>query len=269
MGHGPATIEARRARPPARRPSHRTGATAGGRAWRLAAWALLGLGALIVANAAYQVARKPTEVLGLVFAPTPQTPRETWRRYGHLFRAHATAAVRPELLAALAQAESQGDAVAGPPWRWRWSWNPFALYAPASSAVGLYQLTDAAFADARQLCVHDHRLARAGSWHDVRSCWFTGLYSRVVPSHAIELTAARLDDLLTRTVGAMDDRRAPRAQRERLAAVIHLCGPARGAVFVRRGFRLGPGERCGAHGLAPYVARVEALVRTFERLARA
>jgi hypothetical protein len=101
----------------------------------------------------------------------------------------------------------------------------------------------------------------------VRSCWFTGLYSRVVPSHAVELTAARLDDLLARILGPGHEQRVPRLQRERVAAVIHLCGPARGAAFVRRGFRLVPGERCGAHGLAGYVARVTALVRTFERLA--
>ena len=78
------------------------------RAVRLAVLGLLVLAVLATLNVAYQVARKPTELFGLVFAPAPRTPSETWRRYGAAFRAHATDLVRPELLAALAQAESQG-----------------------------------------------------------------------------------------------------------------------------------------------------------------
>jgi hypothetical protein len=59
------------------------------------------------------------------------------------------------------------------------------------------------------------------------------------------------------------------AQRERLAAVVHLCGPSRGAAFVRQGFRPRAGERCGAHDLGTYLARVDRFTLVFERLARA
>ena len=90
---------------------------------------------LAIVNIVYQVARKPTELFGLVVAPAPLTPSETWTRYGPQFRAHATDLVRAELLAALAHAESQGDPLARTAWRWRWTWNPFALYAPASSCL--------------------------------------------------------------------------------------------------------------------------------------
>jgi hypothetical protein len=233
---------------------------------------LLGLVVLVVLgvlNVAYQVARKPTELFGLVFAPAPLTPRETWTRYGSAFRAHATELVRPELLAALAHAESQGDALARTPWRWRWTWNPLALYAPASSAVGLYQMTDAAFEEGRRLCIHDHRVARAGPWYDLRACWFPALYSRTVPGHAIEMTAARLHEHLVRALGAERAGRISGRSRDRLAAVIQLCGPARGAAFVRRGFRAAPGERCGTHDLVAYLARVDRFTVSFERLARA
>ena len=224
--------------------------------------------ALAALNLAYQVARKPTELFGLVFSPTPLTPRETWRRYGPAFRAHATPLVRPELLAALAHAESQGDPLASTAWQWRWSWNPFALYAPASSAVGLYQMTDAAFEEGRRLCVHDHQLARAGSWHDLGACWFPALYSRTVPGHAIEMTAARLHEHLVQTLGPERAGRIGVRSREHLAAVIQLCGPARGATFVRRGFRVAAGERCGTHDVAAYLARVDGFTLSFERLAR-
>ena len=236
---------------------------------RLLAAGALVLGLLTLANFAYHVARKPSELFGLVFSPAPLTPAQTWARYGPSFRAHSTNLIRPELLAALAHAESQGDTLALPPWRWRWSWNPFALYAPASSAVGLYQITDAAFAEGRRLCVHDHRLARAGAWHDLEACWFPALYTRTVPDHAIEMTSARLHDHVVQILGADRTARGAVAQRERLAAVIHLCGPARGAAFARRSFRATDGERCGTHDLGTYLARVDRFTREFARLGRA
>ena len=238
-------------------------------ALRLAVLGVLVLIVLAALNVAYQVARKPTELLGLVFAPAPLTLSETWTRYGAQFRGHATDLVRAELLAALAHAESQGDPLARTAWRWRWTWNPFAFYAPASSAVGLYQITDAAFAEGRRLCVHDHRVARAGPWYDLHACWFPALYMRTVPSHAIEMTAARLHEHLVLALGSERTGRTPARSRERLAAVIHLCGPSRGANFVRRDFRVAAGERCGTHDLAAYLARVDRFTLSFERLARA
>src|SRR5206468_1302385 len=135
-----------------------------------------------------------------------KTPLETWRQYGSLFREHSTAVIAPELLAALAQIEGAGNPVARPRWSWRPSWNPFELYRPSSSAVGMFQITDAAFRDAKRYCIHD------------------------------------------------------------LAAVIHLCGPARGQAYARRGFQPS-GQRCGTHDPAGYLAQVNALKRLFARLA--
>ena len=237
-------------------------------ALRLAGLGLLALAGLAALNVVYQVAHKPAELLGLVFRPAPLTPAETWARFGSEFRTHSTDLVRPELLAALAHAESQGDPLARTAWQWRWTWNPFAFYAPASSAVGLFQMTDAAFAEGRQLCVHDHRVAHAGAWYDLHACWFPALYLRTVPAHAIEMTAARLHEHLVEILGADRAARTGLRSRERLAAVIHLCGPARGAAFARRGFRVAPAEACGAHDLAAYLARVERNTLSFEHLAR-
>ncbi len=42
-------------------------------------------------------------------------------------------------------------------------------------------------------CIHDHVVVEEGPWLDPSSCWFNILYSRVVPSHAIEMTSALLD----------------------------------------------------------------------------
>lgn len=245
------------------------------RAWRgrrrvpfpFAAWTLVGIATFLLANACYQVVRKPTELLGVV--PTARkAPTETWRSYGALCRAHATDVVSAGLLAALVQVESAGDPLARTYWRWRWSLNPFELYAPASSAVGILQITDGTYAQARRLCIHDHAVVRQGAWLDPRACWFNALYLRTVPSHAIEMTAAWLHQNVEELVVERAKGRASLRDRRRLAALVHLCGAGRGAVFAARGFRLAPGERCGDHLAAAYLARVETLAAAFARMDR-
>ena len=210
-------------------------------------------------NAVYQVVRKPTEMFFPVSGALAKAPAETWEEYGPLFRAHSTAAITPELLAALAQVEAAGDPLARTYWRWRLTWNPLSIYRPASSAVGMYQMTDAAFAEAREACIRDHAVAE--------DCWFTGLYSRVLPSHAIELAAVFLDRNVATALAQQPRAKATAQQTQDLAALIHLCGPGAARAFVRRGFHLLPGQRCGDHDAARYLAAVDTMTREFQRLA--
>jgi hypothetical protein len=212
-----------------------------------------------VTNLVYHVARKPTELLYPVSGSLNKMPAETWRQYGSLFREYSTDAISPELLAALAQVESAGNPVARTYWRWRLSWNPLAIYQPASSAVGAYQMTDAAFADARRYCVRDHAV--------VESCWFNGLYTRIMPSHAVELTAVSLDRGVAAILAARPRAAPSKRQKEELATIIHLCGPTAARAFARRGFAAEAGERCGDHDVAGYLARVAAMKRAFLRFA--
>jgi hypothetical protein len=232
-----------------------------------AVWIAAGALVLVAANAAYHAARKPTEVLAVVVPTSPKTPAETWSSYGPSFGASSTEIVTPDLLAALAQVESAGDPLARTYWRWRWSWNPFEVYAPASSAVGLLQMTDGTFAQARRLCIRDHSVAREGAWWDPRACWGNALYSRAVPSHAIEMTAAWLHQSVVDTLVAEGIAKATLEKKQRMAAVIHLCGRERGAAYARRGFWALPGERCGDHDVAVYLGRVRVLRRTFAQIA--
>jgi hypothetical protein len=212
--------------------------------------------ALPLLNWAYQAVRKPAEVLVPVSGGMTKTPAETWRRYAPLFRSHSTAVITPELLAALAQVEGAGNPLATSYWRWGLSWNPFELYRPASSAVGMYQMTDAAFDDARRYCIRDHAVSEA--------CWFNRFYTRVVPSHAVELTAVFLDRAVANVLRA-HKASATLQQQHDLAAVIHLCGATVGAAFARRGFRPARNERCGTHPVAAYLAQVNAMKREFSR----
>lgn len=216
-------------------------------------------------NALYQIIRKPGEIFAPFSAAFAKTPASTWRSYGALFEEHSTEVIVPEFLAALAQVESDGNPVASTYWRWQWSWNPFEIYRPASSAVGMFQITDGTFADARKYCIRNHQVAADGPWHDPHSCWFTGLYSRSVPSHAIEMTAAYLHRGVAGILAAFPERKASRAQQQKLAAVIHLCGLTRAKAFAARGFRPAPGERCGAHSLPRYLQKIEQMRTRFAR----
>src|SRR5437773_2581025 len=236
---------------------------------RILVGAVLILALWSAVNWMYHVIRKPAELFFPVSGALAKTPPETWRQYGALFREHSTAVITPNLLAALAQVEGGGNPVARTYWRWRLTWNPFELYQPASSAVGMYQITDATFRDARRYCIHDHVVVEDGVWHDVRSCWFNSLYTRVVPSHAAELTAALLDRGVTQTLERQRVSTATLGQKQDLAAVVHLCGAGPGDAYARRGFRLTAGQRCGDHDVGRYLAHVNARKREFARLAAA
>jgi hypothetical protein len=245
-------------------------------AWRaapLAARVLCGAAVVVTlwsaVNGAYQVARKPAELFFPVSGAFFKTPDETWRRYHRTFHAHATAVITPTFLAALAQVEGAGNPVARTYWRWQPTWHPFELYRPASSAVGMYQITDATFREARRYCIHGHSAVVDGPWHDLGSCWFNGLYTRVLPGHAVEMTSAFLDTQVERTLARRRITAATLRQKQDLAAVIHLCGVRAGDAYARRGFRATARQRCGDHSVRGYLAQVNRMKRVFERLAPA
>jgi hypothetical protein len=215
---------------------------------------------LALTNLVYHVILKPTELFAVVGHRLDKEPPETWRSYGPLFRTSSTSTITPELLAALAQTESSGNPVDRTYWRWRWSFDPFAIYQPASSAVGLYQMLDGTFAEAAKFCVRDHAVVETG-------CGFASLYTRVLPSHSIELASIYLDRHVTAVLARTGDTKASAEQKQDLAAFIHLCGAGPATAFARRHFQMMAGERCGDHLVAAYVARVDAFKRQFLRLA--
>ena len=235
---------------------------------------LVALGALtafvvlwLAMNALVQVARKPTELFFPVSGVLHKTPVETWRQYEAMFRQHATAVITPDLLAALAQVESAGNPVARTYWRWRITEDPFDVYRPASSAVGMFQITDGTFRQARRYCIHGHAVVEDGPWHDWDSCWFNSLYFRVVPSHAAEMTAAFLDRSVARILERQKIAKATLRQKQDLAIVMHLCGVAAGEVHAKGGLRITTDQRCGGQDVRAYVERVRGMQRQFAALA--
>lgn len=218
-------------------------------------------------NWIYQVIRKPSELLFPVSGTLYKTPSETWRQYAPIFREYATNVITPDLLAAIAQVEGSGNPVVRTYWRWSWTSHPFEMYRPASSAVGMYQMTDGTFAEARRLCIHNHTVAEDGPWNNWRSCWFNSLYARVLPTYAVELTSAYLDRSVANTLARHRMASATLKRKQELAAVIHLCGAGAGDDYAQRGFRLNDRQRCGDHDARLYLAHVEAMKGVFDRLA--
>ena len=107
---------------------------------------------------------------------------------------------------------------------------PFAIYQPASTSVGMYQMTDPTFAEARRYCIRDHIVVDDG-------CSWNGLDIRVAPSRAVELASVYLDRHVTQIVAHRRPAATPQ-QTQELAAIIHLCGAdqqgrSRAAVFPR------------------------------------
>jgi hypothetical protein len=229
-------------------------------------WCVLGIIGFFALNFIFQVIRKPGEIFAPISSSLLKNPESVWKSYGALFEEHSTSLISPEFLAALAQVESDGNPIARTYWRWQWSWNPFDVYRPASTAVGMFQITDGTFNDARKYCIRDHQVVSEGPWHDLRSCWFNSLYTRTIPSHATEMTAAYLHRSVANTLALQRRAKVSLAHKQKLAAVIHLCGLRRGETFVAREFRPRPTERCGTHSLVRYLEQVDAMTKTFGRL---
>lgn len=218
-------------------------------------------------NWIYQVIRKPTELFFPVSHALNKTPAETWRKYAPLFRKHSTAAMTPEFLAALAQIEGSGNPIVRTYWRLSLDRDPLDMYKPASSAVGMYQITDGTFEQTRRYCVHHHVVVADGPWDDPRSCWFNSLYLRVIPSHAVEMTSAYLDRVVAGILARHGIRRATLQQRQNLATLAHLCGAGAANLYARRGLQLAPGQKCGDHSAQAYLAKVQTMRRVFAALA--
>ncbi len=217
-------------------------------------------------NGLYQVIRKPSELFFPVSGTLNKTPIETWRDYSPLFHRYSTDIVTAELLAALAQVEASGNPVARTYWRWSLTARPFEVYRPASSSVGMYQMTDGTFAAARRYCIRAHAVVEDGPWNDWRSCWFNELYARVIPSHAVELTAAYLDRSVAAILALHPIRIATLERKQELAALIHLCGAGAGDLYVRHGMHLSDGQRGGDHEAREYLYRVDQARRTFQAI---
>ena len=215
------------------------------------------LSLLATLNWTYQVIRNPVILWSLFASGDYKSSQSTWKAYRHLFERHSTEIMEPKYLAALAQAESAGNPLVIPQWRWRFTTELFRVYAPASTSAGLYQYTRPTFEDAKRFCIHNHQVAQKGLVLNFRSCWFNLFYSRLWPSHAIEMTAARLHHYVEQILARTKTGNTSLRDKQKLASIIHLCGVSRGTRFARSGFDFQKLSQCGSHNTKRYFNRIE------------
>jgi hypothetical protein len=92
------------------------------------------------------------------------------------------------------------------------------------------------------------------------------IYTRLLPSDAVELTSAYLDVHVAAIVTRLHGVHPSLRQKQDLAALVHLCGAGAADAYARRGFKLN-GEHCGDHDPRVYLARVNTMKAVFTRLA--
>lgn len=219
-------------------------------------------------NWLYQVVKKPTEVVGLFDKYFYKTPHETWSNYSDLFGEHSTNILTPHYLAALAQTESQGNPIARTYWSWKLTGDWTRLFAPASSSVGLFQMTDATFEEAKRFCIQNGSAVHEDDYRsEFGGCWFNWAYMRLWPSHAIEMTSARLHFVVEELLNE-SQRKASLIQKQKLAAIVHLCGRQKGRRLIQLGFNTRRIGKCGSHKAAKYVSKVFRMKNRFQRLAQ-
>lgn len=184
-----------------------------------------------------------------------KSPSETWKSYGDIFEAAAVGRVNAPLLAAIAQAESQGNPLAAPEWRWQFSTDLAELYAPASSAFGIMQISRGTFDLILKTC------GKSGE-----PCPNPDLATRMRVRDSVNLVSGFLQRSMADVLSEKALARISDENLVRLASVIHLCGPEVGKRLVRMGFRINSLPRCGSHWPGVYASRVSELKNSFEIL---
>ncbi len=228
------------------------------RRWTQIKWVSIAVAGFLVVNFTIQILRKPTEALGIV-PTTKKTPMQTWQSYRDEFRSSATPIITADFLAAVAQVESSGDPVAQPKWVFRWTTDIFRVYAPQSSAVGLMQITEGNFVEAKNYCVRRGKVET--------NCWLNNLYARFWPSHSIEMAAGFMHVQVEKFLAMYKLSSVKRESQQRLAAVIHLCGKGRAPEFIKNKFRVSSSfQRCGTHDPREYLNKVAMYQRQFSRM---
>lgn len=204
-------------------------------------------------NFAYQIYKNPLHALSFFSRPMNKTPRETWSVYADVFKAGSAGRLSPTLLAALAQVESRGNPLAAPEWRVQLTPDLSGVYAPASSAFGIMQITKGTFDLILKSC------GKSGE-----TCPNRDLATRMRARDSVNMVSGfilrSMEDIITPSGVA----RLSEEKLIKLAAVIHLCGPEVGRRLARNGYNVNALSRCGSHWPSVYANQVADMKNMFE-----
>lgn len=215
----------------------------------------------VTTNFLWQIYQKPAEVVALLGWSKDKSHVSTWNNYAGFFNQHSTRLMTPQFLAALAQIESSGNPLATPQWKFRLTDRLSRVFSPQSSSVGLYQFTSGTFDKAKKYCIKN------GEAQSV-NCWFNSVYTRVFPSHSIEVASAYLDTEVRRLM-KKHKKRLNLNMAQNLAGVIHLCGINKAEKYFQSGFNTNKIGECGTHNPRLYLKRLRQSRRAFNRISKA
>jgi hypothetical protein len=217
---------------------------------------------LFLLNVIVGVVRKPAHLLTPITKYFYKVPSQTWDSYQGIFETYETQTLDASFLAALAQAESAGNPIATPYWEFTFQQDILSFFRPASSSLGLYQMTYDTFQDAKRFCFVDGRIAVDAKKSDLKNCWQNDFKFRFSASDSVHLTSARLS-YYTESSLRKQGVKASRLQRQQTAAIIQLCGPGKAQEFIRSGFNVKKMGACGSHSVSAYIKRVFSYKKTF------
>lgn len=207
-------------------------------------------------NFFYQVYSNPLHLLSFLSRPFSKTPQQTWETYKDVFERAAVGRVTAPLIAAIAQVESQGNPLAAPTWTLQMSSDLKEVYAPASSAFGIMQITKGTFERMQRIC------------SEMQTCSSGNFSTRMRATDSIGMVAHYLHSVMTEMLGNKRVALLRDEQVTELASVIHLCGPEVGGRLVQNRFRLKMLSKCGAHWPQVYTNRVMVMKKQFEAMSK-
>lgn len=211
--------------------------------------------AILLLNLVFQIYQNPIHIFSFVSRPFSKTPQQTWKQYGEVFQELGDSHLTPELLAAIAQVESNGNPLAAPAWKVEATTDLAQIFAPASSAFGLMQITKGTF--------ESMRIIAKSEGHP------TPIMTRLSARDQIQLSVLHLRRNIQEILGQKGWEKLDRKRTTSLASVIHLCGPEIGRRLTKSGFRAERLPRCGSHWPQVYIQRVWELRQTFEKMTAA
>ena len=212
------------------------------------------------------VIRKPAHLLTPITKYFYKVPSETWNSYQGIFTSYETETLDAPFLAALAQAESAGNPIATPYWEFNFQQDILSFFRPASSSLGIYQMTYDTFQDAKRFCFVDGKIVMDLNKKELKNCWSNDFKFRFSVTDSVHLTSARLS-YYTESILTKYRKKASIKQRQQTAAIIQLCGPGKGEQFARSGFAVNQMGSCGSHSVAAYIKRVFKYKQTFVTMA--
>lgn len=201
------------------------------------------------------VIRKPAHLLNPISKFFYKVPSQTWQSYRGEFKEYETDIMDAAFLAALAQAESSGNPIATAYWHFSFKQDLLSIFQPASSSLGLYQMTMDTFKDAKRFCFSEDGIRVDENRANLKACWKNNFRFRFSAADSIQLTSARLH-YYTNVALSNYKKTLSKTTKQQLAAIIQLCGPGRAKEFIRNGFSLKQMKACGSHSVPNYVSRV-------------